>query len=119
MRPHRRVRYAVLVLTLLQSGCLTHWQEQRGPVAEVLAAKRPELVRLTLQDSTRLVLRHPTLVGDSVAGLNPDTSVALALARVAHVALRKPGASPPVRYFAVPALVGLLIYMLTFNPLGS
>jgi hypothetical protein len=31
-------------------------------VAEVLASKQPELVRLTLQDSTRLVLRHPTLV---------------------------------------------------------
>ena len=55
-------RYSVLGLALLQIGCLTHWQEQRGPVAEVLASKQPELVRLTLQDSTRLVLRHPTLV---------------------------------------------------------
>jgi hypothetical protein len=58
----KRARYSVLGLALLQIGCLTHWQEQRGPVAEVLASKQPELVRLTLQDSTRLVLRHPTLV---------------------------------------------------------
>jgi hypothetical protein len=62
---------------LLQLGCLSHWQEPRGPVGEILVAKQPERVRATLSDTTRLELLRPILVRDSLSGLNADTSVTL------------------------------------------
>lgn len=111
MKPAREL--ALLGLALLQLGCLSHWQAQRDPAAEVVAAKQPERVRVTLTDSTRLDLSRPRLVGDSLEGLSADTSVTLPMDRVAHVAIRKPGASTPVVVFGAAALMGMVLYLTT------
>ena len=107
----------LLLFALLQIGCVSHWQEQDASAAELLAAEQPERIRVTLSDSTRLDLRGPTLSGDSLSGLHADTSVALPGGQVAHVAVRKRGATLPVRVFAGFALVAMSIYYITvWNP---
>ena len=107
-----RVPY-LLIFALLQIGCVSPWQEQRASAAELLAAEQPERIRVTLSDSTRLDLRRPRLTGDSLSGLHADTSVALSVGQVAHVAVHKRGASLPVRVFAGFALVAMGIYYAT------
>jgi hypothetical protein len=101
---------SLLIFALLQIGCVSHWQEQGRSAAQLFAAAQPERIRVTLSDSTRLDLRRPTLTGDSLSGLHADTSVTLSVAQVAHVAVRKRGATLPVRVFAGCALLALGIY---------
>lgn len=111
MRPIRRL--ALVGLVLIQPGCLSHWQTQRDPAAEVVKAKEPDRVRVTLTDSTRLDLSRPSLAGDSLRGINADSSVTLPIHRVAHVAIRKRGASAPVVVLGAAALLGMVLYLAT------
>jgi hypothetical protein len=103
----------LLIFALLQIGCVRHWQEQGASVPEILASEQPDRIRVTLSDSMRLDLRHPTITGDFLTGLHGDTSVAVPVAQVAHVAVRKGGATLPLRAFALFALVAMGIYYAT------
>lgn len=101
---------ALLGAALLQLGCLSHWQAQHEPAADILAGGRHERVRVSLSDSTRLDLRGTALVGDSLTGLNADTSVTLPVGRIARVAIRKRGATQPVVILGAAALVAMAVY---------
>jgi len=105
-----RVTTAVLALALLQVACLHHWQERREAAPELLAGKRPEIIRVTLRDSSRVILHQPVLRADSLWGVVSDTAVAIPLGQVAHLAVRRAGASTPARIAAGAVFVGLVVY---------
>jgi hypothetical protein len=113
-------RSALAGLALLQTGCLTHWQDQRLSPAAVIEQQHPVVVRVTRIDSSRVILREPRLADSVLVGLARDSTLSISVADVARVALRRPGASTPVRVGAAVAGAGLLIYVLAiWKPLGS
>jgi hypothetical protein len=111
---------ALAGLGLLQTACLTHWQDQRLSPAAVIEQQHPVVVRVTRINSSRVILREPRLADSVLVGLARDSALSISLADVARVALRRPGASTPVRVGAAGVGVGLLIYFLAiWKPLGS
>lgn len=83
-----RARFAVVVLLAL-CGCAT-WRPQGLTPEAVLRLDHPERIRLTLTDSTRLVLWHPILLGDSISGLRSGKTRTVPLTDVPYVSLRRP-----------------------------
>lgn len=65
-------------------GFLYSWRTQRRPPLRLIAEKHPERIRLTLTDSTVLVLRHPVIFGDSIVGMVAGTRTAVAPNRIAR-----------------------------------
>jgi hypothetical protein len=107
------------VLALLQTACLSplrHWEDQRVAPAEVVEQHRPAVLRVTKVDSTRLVVREPRVADGTLLGVAGDSAVSLPLAEIARVAVRRRGASPPVQLGAAVVGVGLLIYIVTWDP---
>ena len=60
-------RIAALVLVVGAFPGCAGWHAVKGPPAEYIAKEKPDVVRLTLADST-LVLSRPTVSGDAVMG---------------------------------------------------
>ena len=110
------------VLALLQIACLSpfrHWEDQRAAPVVVVEQQHPAVLRVTKVDSTRLVVREPRLADSTLSGVAHDSVVAVPLSDIARVAVQKRGASAPVQFGAALVGVGLLIYIVTWNPLGS
>jgi hypothetical protein len=63
----RRVLSLLGVFPVLLNGCAT-WKAEPVAPATYIQSNHPEKIRLTLQDSTRLTLQTPTVVGDSIVG---------------------------------------------------
>lgn len=58
-----------IALALASSGCGAGWQiEQLTPV-QVMERKRPERVRVQLVDESSIELNRPSMVGDSLYGV--------------------------------------------------
>jgi len=86
----------------------------------VIEQQHPVVVRVTRIDSSRVILQEPRLADSVLVGLARDSTLSISVADVARVALRRPGASTPVRVGAAVAGAGLLIYVLAiWKPLGS
>ena len=63
------------------SACRT-WQPTTTSLEELIAAERPERVRVTVPGGARMTLRNPILVNDSlVAGVASDPGAPFATAR--------------------------------------
>jgi hypothetical protein len=62
---HRLTMLAAIVLHA--SGCI-RWQPETRPLPELLSGDSIEVLRVTRSDSRRVVLYHPVLMGDSIAG---------------------------------------------------
>ena len=76
------------------SGC-THWKVQAA-FPEQVVSRRPQKVRVTRNDSSRIVLRRPEIVGDTAYGALRDGRTAagsprpaVALTDVSEVAVRR------------------------------
>jgi len=67
---------------------ISTWRTERHAPQEVISRKRPERVRLTLADSTRLELAHPVSVGDSIIGFVAKTRTAVASAGILRIETR-------------------------------
>lgn len=109
-------------LALFQLACLSplrHWQEQRVAPTAVIEQQHPAVVRVTKVDGTRLVVREPRLGDSTLLGLVDDSTVTVPLSEIVRVAVQKRGASPPVQVGLVAIGVGLLIYVVTWDPFGS
>jgi hypothetical protein len=65
-RERRRARPLLLLLIYL-SGC-TSWQVEQVAPAQLIAERQPSRVRVTRADQSRVVLRDPTIVGDTLVG---------------------------------------------------
>src|SRR2546422_9803159 len=73
------------VLTLLSSACAGGWQTEQLTPAQVVE-KHPERIVVHLSDKSRLELAHPTIVGDSLLGVQPGgVQRAVPLAAVTRV----------------------------------
>jgi hypothetical protein len=71
----RRIRrlLAALLLVLYVPACY-HWVTPEGMTPqEYIATNHPKQVRITLADSSRLVVLRPTISGDSLVGFRPAT----------------------------------------------
>lgn len=107
------------VLALLQTACLSplrHWEDQRVAPAEVVEQRHPAVLRVTKVDSTRLVVREPRVADGTLLGTAGDSAVTLPLAEIARVAIQRRGASPPVQVGLGMLGLGLLIYIVTWDP---
>lgn len=91
-----RRRFERLLFILLVLGGCSSWRvEQVDPVPYVASA-RPAFVRLTLADSTQVILRDPVGAGDSIEGLQvrnlhhtgPGQAVAIASTEIKQLAVR-------------------------------
>ena len=63
----RRTPALLIALSCLLNGC-TGWKTEEVAPASYIETQRPATIRLTLQDSTRLTLGSPRVVGDSITG---------------------------------------------------
>ena len=84
-----------LVLAAWCSSACTHWKVQSA-FPEQVVSRRPQKVRVTRNDSSRVVLRRPEIVGDTVYGAPRDGRTAagsprpaVALTDVSEVAVRR------------------------------
>jgi len=66
-RQERRLARALLLLLIYLSGC-TSWEAQQVAPAQVIADRHPSTVRVTRADQSRMVLQHPTVLGDTLVG---------------------------------------------------
>ncbi len=84
----------LLALALGMSAC-TSWRAQTAPAPEVVSAHGDGAVRLVRHDGSVVVLRHPQVAGDSIAGEmgDPPRRVAVATAEVQRVDVRRVNAA--------------------------
>jgi hypothetical protein len=91
----RRAGVTGLVLAAWCSSACTHWRVQSA-FPEQVVSRRPHKVRVTRNDSSRIVLRRPEIVGDTLYGAPRDRRPAagspppaVALTDVSEVAVRR------------------------------
>jgi hypothetical protein len=91
----RRAGVTGLVLATWSSSACTHWKVQSA-FPEQVVSRRPQRVRVTRNDSSRIVLRRPDIVGDTLYGAPRDGRAAagrprpaVALTDVSEVAVRR------------------------------
>ena len=65
LRPYRSS--AILLLALHLNACMT-WQPSTVGLRELIEERRPEQIRVTKIDGSRLTLRNPTVEADSIDG---------------------------------------------------
>ena len=114
---------SLLALSLCGLSACTSWQVQPASPQQVLGVNQPQEVRITRTDSTTLVLSGPRIAGDTIFGVvrGPDFATgagsqnAVALADVAHIAIRKGDAGmttlAALGSAAVVAGIGFIIYV--------
>jgi hypothetical protein len=78
----------VIVLGTSLVGC-TSWRVQDVPPGELFQHKAPSRLQVSRGDSSKVVIDHPQLVGDSLIGESHKKPVAVPLAEVQSVAVRK------------------------------
>jgi hypothetical protein len=91
----RRLIDKLLFVLVVLSGCSSWRVEEVEPIPFVASA-RPAFVRLTLTDSSQVILRDPVGVGDSIEGLRvqnlhhtgPGEPVAIAATDIQQLAER-------------------------------
>jgi hypothetical protein len=98
------------------------WQAPRITPREVIRQRQPTSIRVLRTDSTRIEVRSPRVVGDSLVGLRVEPSssdsgrLAIPLSQVSQVTIRQPD---PIRTAVVIAvtLVGLggLLFAVAFG----
>ena len=85
-----RRRAIALALLLWYVPACTTWQVQQGITPQqLIAARQPDAVRVTLPDSSQIVLHEPTIAGDSVAGIVHGRDSSVAASDVKQLAIRK------------------------------
>src|SRR2546430_16525835 len=65
----RRCTATLLLMTLLGTACLA-WHTEGVTPQVVLATQQPRALRVMRTDGRRLVLNHPVLRGDTLAGIS-------------------------------------------------
>ena len=92
----RRAGVTGLVLVAWSSSGCAHWKVQSATPEQVVSAGRPYQVRVTRDDGSRIVLRRPEIVDDTLYGAPRGGRVsagrhrpAVALIDVSEVAVRR------------------------------
>ncbi len=108
------LRRVILPLTLLAFLSACHkWVPLEPPVAQAIAERDPGTVRVTLADSSRIVLKEPHIMGDSLIafedGKEPQT-VALLLEDLQRVEEKR--ANTPATVFLILGAAVLAFFAL-------
>jgi len=84
-------RPIALALLLWYVPACTAWHVEQGvSPQELIAAKHPSAVRVTLPDRSQIVLDQPSIAGgDSLAGIVDGKASSVATSDVSQVAIRK------------------------------
>lgn len=75
----------------MASGC-SSWHTVPVSPRALVADARPDRVRVTEPDGTRLVIAQPQVVGDSLVGLRGHRPVGVGLGDVTEIAVRRTSA---------------------------
>jgi hypothetical protein len=77
----------------------------------VIEGERPSEVRVVRADSTRVVVKHPEIAGDTLTGRVKDARVAFPVSDVAYLQVRRPQPLPVIAAIAIVVDAGLLILL--------
>jgi hypothetical protein len=108
---------ALILLVGSLSGCLgsslKSWRVQPPQPANVVTDQHPKRIRVSRADSTKIVLRNPSVIGDSVVAVDRgDRRVAIPLTQVTQVEVEKTDGGKVV-FGVVGGVAGavLLVYL--------
>ncbi len=110
MRPRSTARRASAVLVLALGPSLAscaHWRQQWVAPEMVVDQERPKLIQVARKDGTRLVLRNPAVVQDSLVGTNGMVRLAVPLTDVDHLSTRRGSSLPAAILLPVGVILGL------------
>lgn len=101
------------------SGCmgssLKSWRVQPPPPANVVTEQHPKRIRVSRADSTKIVLRNPSVIGDSLVGVGAaHRRVALPLTEVTQVEVEKTDAGK-VTFGIVGGVAGAVLFVYLFS----
>lgn len=103
-------RYALaLTIAASLSACGT-WRSQWDSPRSLMERSAPSRVRVVLEDSSRVLLEHPRVVGDSLVGSAESGPRAVPMSEVNHVDVKKGsglGAAVGVSLFLLGGVLGL------------
>jgi len=102
-------------LAVLLPGC-TSWHATTLPPRELIESEQPDVVRVTQTSGDQIVLREPSLAGDSIAGVwFEDRGIRIAVPLERVDALELPGQAAGgdllITVLLAPVFVGLLILL--------
>jgi len=104
----RRVLSLLVSLSWLVNGC-TGWRTEVAAPAVYIPSHHPESIRLTLQDSSRLALNFPEVVGDSIVGVIDRDLTSIAFAQQDVPVFQVRGGDGGTAADLVPGIVGGLL----------
>ena len=96
------------LITLSATGC-ARWRIDNVAPQELLARHRPESMRLTLKDSSQVVIGNPRLRGDTLVGSRGVTQVRIPLDSVARTETPHAGSVPWIVGIGVVLALGAVI----------
>jgi hypothetical protein len=99
-----RCTVTMLLLTSHLAAC-TEWHVEPMAPGELLGTTHRSRLRITRDDSTRVVFGQPSIIGDTLVGLVQGRRSAMAVTDVATVAIRKTNTANTV------LLVGGLVFL--------
>ena len=85
---------ALILLASSLSGCMRigtkSWRVQPPPPADVVTDQHPKRIRVLRADTTKIVLRNPSIIGDSLVAVDAaNRRYAMALTQVMQVEVEK------------------------------
>ena len=95
------MRTLLLVGALLVQGC-ARWEPQLVPVAVVLEAEQPRLIKVAAGDRT-IAFHEPRIEGDRLIGVTRSGASAMPVAEVSRVWVRR--SNPALTLVAIPGFV--------------
>lgn len=106
------VMLSLLLVGIASSSCAT-WRRQWISPALVVERDHPTVLRVTRVDGTRVELKQPTTVGDSLIGAsaNPSSRASVALHKIEYVEVRKSKSTPGILLlgFVLPMALGIAV----------
>jgi hypothetical protein len=110
---------ALILLAGSLSGCmgssLKSWRVQPPPPANVVTEQHPKRIRVMRADSTKIVLRSPSVIGDSLVAMDAaHRRFALPLTEVTQVEVEKMNGGK-VMFGVVGGVAGAVLFLYLFS----
>lgn len=118
-----RGRIALVLLVGSLSGCvgssLKSWRVQPPPPANVVTGQHPKRIRVLRTDNTKIVLRNPSVMGDSLVAVDAaDRRFAMPLTQVTQVEVEKTNGGK-VAFVVVATVAGVVLLVSLLEKAGS
>ncbi len=118
----RRTRVLAALLIAVEAAGCAQWRPEPGAPGAILAAKRPEKVRVNLGLDSVIVVYRPVVDGDMLRGQDEHAqhAIAIPLAEVRLLETRQ-AKSGPIILAAVGGamLIGMIVWLSNWRPLGG